>query len=104
MLLWVETALAVCACVRDHHRQLIHFAVDIMDDHTPVDMNDSGVAEPSASETTPSSVADTLNSLDGDPDKPYSKEPPRSGIQIKVHMHTSSDFTFVGAAEQNCEV
>ena len=55
-----------------------------MDDHTPVDMNDSGVVEPSASETTPSSVADTLNSLDADPDKPYSKEPPRTGIRIKV--------------------
>ena len=58
--------------------------VDIMDDHTPVDMNDSGVVEPSASETTPSSVADTLNSLDADPDKPYSKEPPRTCVRIKV--------------------
>ena len=55
-----------------------------MDDHTPVDMNDSGVVEPSASETTPSSVADTLNSLDADPDKPYSKEPPRTCVRIKV--------------------
>ncbi len=57
--------------------------VDIIEDHTPIDMNDSGVVDGSASENTPSSVADTLNSLNGEPE-PYTKQPPRSSICIKV--------------------
>ena len=65
-----------------------------MDDPSPIDINDSGVVEPSASETTPSSVADTLNSLDADPDRPYTKEPPRTSIRIKVsvciHLHQNN--------------